>query len=134
MVPRPTASASPVRWMIGASITVWLAASLAFGARSAVEMLLGMAGPLMAASATWVAVERTYRAAPERVTALMVSFFLVKMVFFGAYVTFVAAALPVRPLPFAISFTGYFIGLHMGEAVCLRRLFSGRPVAPAAAP
>ena len=134
MSPRPMESVSPVRWMIGASVAVWLAATVVLGARGALDVLLGMVGPLLAASASWVSVERTYRTAPERVTALMVAAFLAKMAFFAAYVAFIVAALPARPVPFAISFTAYFIGLHMSEAVCLRRLFSGRPAAPAPAP
>ena len=35
----------------------------------------------------------------------------------------------LEPLPFVISFTVYFIALHMFEALCLQRLF-GRGTAP----
>ena len=34
--------------------------------------------------------------------------------------------LSLRPLPFVISFTAYFIALHLFEALCLQRLFAGR--------
>ena len=37
--------------------------------------------------------------------------------------------LELRPLPFVVSFTGYFIALHVIEALFMRRLFaSGRNV------
>jgi hypothetical protein len=29
----------------------------------------------------------------------------------------------LRPVPFVVSFTGYFIALHVTEAVFMRRLF-----------
>jgi hypothetical protein len=30
----------------------------------------------------------------------------------------------LRPVPFAVSFTGYFIALHLTEALFMRRLFN----------
>ena len=77
------------------------------------------------ATASWMAAERTYRRRPERLTAMMVAAFGVKMVFFGAYVAIALKVLSLRPIPFVISFTGYFIGLHVIEALYLRRLFAG---------
>ena len=48
------------------------------------------------------------------------------MVFFGVYVTVMLKVLALRPLPFVVSFTAYFIALHVIEALCLRRLFASR--------
>jgi hypothetical protein len=48
------------------------------------------------------------------------------MVLFGAYVWIVLGMLHVRPVPFVLSFSGYFITLHMTEAVCLHRMFAAR--------
>ena len=31
----------------------------------------------------------------------------------------------VRPVPFVVSFTGYFIALYLTEALLMRRLFAG---------
>jgi hypothetical protein len=45
------------------------------------------------------------------------------LVFFGAYVTVMLKVLLLSPLPFVVSFTTYFIALHVFEAVCLQRLF-----------
>jgi hypothetical protein len=53
----------------------------------------------------------------------MVAAFGGKLVFFGAYVTVMLGVLSLRPLPFVISFTAYFIALHLFEAFCLQRLF-----------
>jgi len=115
----------PVLWMVAASVGAWLAALAVVDRRTGVEMFVGMLGPLAVATSSWVMTERTYRRHPERVTALMMAAFAGKMVFFGAYVTFALIVLALRPIPFVVSFTGYFIGLHLIEALYLRRLFAG---------
>jgi hypothetical protein len=83
----------------------------------------GMAAPLAVVSASWILVERVYRANPERLTSMMMGAFAGKLVFFGAYVGMVIGVLGVQPVPFAASFAGYFIVLHMVEAFWLKRLF-----------
>lgn len=90
------------------------------------DVLLGMFGPLLVASVTWVLMERTHTRAPERLTALIVAAFAAKLVFFAAYVAVALLVLGARPVPFVASFTGYFIALHMAEVFCLRRLFASR--------
>ena len=115
----------PVAWMVGASLAVWLAATAIVGTRTSLDVLAGMVGPLVVATSTLVMTERTYRRHPERLTALMITAFGVKMVFFGVYVAVALMALPVRPIPFVTSFIGYFIGLYLIEALYLRRLFTG---------
>ena len=84
-----------------------------------------MIAPLAGAVATWVLVTRTYARRPEQLTPLMVAAFGGKLVFFGAYVSVMLGVLSLRPLPFVISFTAYFIALHLFEALCLQRLFGG---------
>jgi hypothetical protein len=83
---------------------------------------LGMLGPLTATLCAMVAVTRAYRKNPASLTGAMIGAFVVKMVFFGGYVALVLKAGWVRPGPFAASFTGYFLALHMIEAIRLRRL------------
>jgi hypothetical protein len=56
---------------------------------------------------------------------MAVAFFL-KMVFFGGYVAIMLGIARFRPVPFVASFTGYFIGLYLIEALYLKRLFSER--------
>ena len=116
----------PVGWMVGSSVGSWLAAVALVGAEARVELFLGMIAPLLIAVAMWVAVERTHRRSPASVTPLMMGAFAGKMVFFGTYVVIVLRGLGVRPVPFVISFTAYFIGLHLIEALYLRRLFAGK--------
>jgi hypothetical protein len=111
--------------MTGACIGSWLVATRLLGVDADLEIALGMAGPLVAAVATWVLVQRTYTSShPERLTPLMIQAFAVKMVFFGIYVVVMLKAVSLRQVPFVVSFTSYFIALHMTEALCMQRLFA----------
>ena len=117
-----------VAWMTIACVGSWLAASAGSaiaGMELGGEVLAGMLGPLAVAATSWVAAERTYRRRPEQLTSMMIAAFGVKMLFFGAYVAIALKVLSLRPVPFTISFTGYFIGLHAIEALYLRRLLAG---------
>jgi hypothetical protein len=64
-----------------------------------------------------------YTAAPQRLTQVMVAGFGAKMLFFGAYVVVALRGYRLRPIPFVVSFAGFFIALHVIEALFLRRLF-----------
>lgn len=104
-----------------------LSASLAVvvaGPGFAPEILLGMFGPLSETIASWVVADQVYRRRPERLTAVMLTAFAGKLVFFGAYVAVMLMVLSLRPVPFMASFTAYFIVLHLAEALALRRLFA----------
>jgi hypothetical protein len=92
--------------------------------RLVAEIALGMFGPLAETVATWTLAEVVYRQRPERLTAVMITAFAGKLVFFGAYVAVMVTVLDLRPTPFMASFTTYFIALHLAEALALRRLFA----------
>ncbi|HEX6316849.1 MAG TPA: hypothetical protein VFZ73_18385 [Gemmatimonadaceae bacterium] len=108
--------------MAGAAIGSWLAVSVIGGGRVNPESLFGMAGPLAATSASWLALVRTNRTAPERALAVMIVWFALKFVFFGAYVAVVLRFLSLRPVPFVTAFVSYFIALYAMQAWFLRRL------------
>lgn len=114
----------PIVWMVGASVLSWLAIAALVHRRTSVAVLFGMLGPLVVAVVAWLLAERTYRRNPEGLTALMITTFGGKMVFFGAYVAVVLKGLSQPAVPFVASFTGYFIALHLCEALLLRRLFT----------
>jgi hypothetical protein len=113
-----------VGWVAAASVLSALTITALLGERVEFEVWLGMAGPLVAELATWVVVERTHKRRPEQVSGQLLRAFLGKVVFFGVYVAVALTAGPVRPLPFVVSFTGYFLALHLTAAVGLRRLFA----------
>ncbi len=110
---------SNVGWLAAGSVLSAAALATRFGT----EVWLGMLAPLVVVSATWMLTQRVYKASPERLTSVMISAFAGKLVFFGAYVGLAVGVLGVKPVPFAVSFTGYFIALHMIEALWMKRLF-----------
>ena len=114
---------APVAWMAGISLAGWLVASAAAPVNP--EAFFGMLGPLVSAVATWIVVRRTYAAAPERVTGVMVIGFGVKAMFFGIYLVVMLRGLGLRPITFVVSFAAFFIALHVIEALFLKRLFVG---------
>jgi hypothetical protein len=116
------ASLTPLVWMVTACIG---SAAVAIGTGApAAEVLWGMAGPLGAASVTWVLVQRTFRASPEQVTGVMMKAFAGKMLFFAVYVVAMLGGLALAARPFAVSFAGFFIGVYTIEALFLQRLFA----------
>jgi hypothetical protein len=112
----------PLPWMIAGSLLSWLAVSVAAWSSVNPELLLGMAGPLVSATVTWILVERTHAASPERVTNVLIVAFGVKLLFFAAYVSVILGALGLRPKTFVVGLTAYYIALHVTEAFILRRL------------
>lgn len=113
----------PAAWMIAAAVLSWLIVAKTSGERANPEVLYGMLGPLAVATVSWMVTERTYTARPERLTGVLVMGLAIKAVFFGAYVAVMLRLLALRPVPFALSFTSYFIALYAMEALFMRRLF-----------
>jgi hypothetical protein len=117
-------AAHPVTVMALASalclLVTWLAAGRQLG-----PALWGMVGPLAAAAATWVVLERTHARSPNRVSAALIKLFAAKLLFFGVYVAAVAMLLPAGRIAFALSFTAQYVLLHGMEAWYLRRLLTG---------
>jgi len=109
--------------MVGACVLPWLATAVFLPWQTSFEVLCGMLGPLAAATMSWMLAERKYQRHPEALTTLMIVAFGVKLVFFAAYVAVMLRVLSLKPLPFIVSFTVYFIVLHLIEALFLRRLF-----------
>ena len=111
-----------VAWMAGASVAVWLAVSAIDSDRVNPEALFGMLGPLVGTSVSWLVMLRAHRSAPERLTAVMMVGFAMKLVFFGMYVAIMIRLMGLRPVPFVTAFTGYFIALYAMQALFLKRL------------
>jgi hypothetical protein len=119
-----TGGHGPLLWMVGTSVAAWAVIAAAGGARVNPEALFGMLGPLVSAGATWIAVRWAQRSAAANLMGVMIAGFALKMVFFGAYVAAMLRFLALRPVPFVVSFTGYFIALYAMEALFLRRAFA----------
>ena len=112
-----------VVWMAGASAAVWLVAAALLEPQARIEVLLGMLGPLLVASGSWLLTQRSYRQRPHALTSVMIAAFAFKLIFFGAYVAVMLRVFRLRPVPFVLSFAGSLAGLYLMEALYLRRLF-----------
>ena len=116
----------PIAVMVALSVGTWAGAALIVDRRTSVEMFFGMLGPLAVVSATWALTEWFYRQRPAELRSLMLGLFLLKAIFFAGYVAIMLRVARFRPVPFVGSFTAYFIGLYLMEALYLKRLFSER--------
>ena len=115
----------PVWWMIAASVLSWLIVAGVAGARAHPEAFYGMIGPLAVAAVSWIVTERTYTSRPEHLTRVLITGLAVKAGLFAVYVATMLRVLGLRPIPFVLSFTGYFVALYLTEALFMRRLFAG---------
>jgi hypothetical protein len=114
---------TPVLGMTTAAVlSAWLVSAVG-GPGVTPAVFGGMIGPLVSAVVTWLVVRRTHRVHPGGVTQVLVTAFVVKAVFFGVYAVAMIRGLGVDRTVFALSFAGYFIGLHAVEAACFARLF-----------
>ena len=101
----------------------WGAVSLILVPQSVTEIFLGMIIPLLLAIGTIVLVERIYRQDPRKLTSFMTKAAIGKMVLYGIYVVLVVGVFSFEAVPFAVSFTVYFTGLHLAEALYFRSMF-----------
>lgn len=114
---------TPLAWLIGVPVGVWLIVSLAAPVPVNPELLLGMLGPVVSAAVTWVVTVRAERTNRARLMSVMVAGLAAKMVFFGLYLVLMLVVVKVRYIPFVAAFTSCLIGLYVMEALFLKRLF-----------
>lgn len=112
---------APAFGMAAVALAVWIGAVLVWGTAARIDAGLGVAGPLIAALASWVMIARTVRRDPSRLTGRMFAALAAKMVCFAAFVVWAIRGVHVAAVPFVVSFTAAFIALHGLEAVWLRR-------------
>jgi hypothetical protein len=121
---------APVAPAVAVTIGSLVAAAVvvAVGARMGLDGLTrpvfgGLLGPLVAVVATWELVARGYRRNPAGLTGLMVKAFVVKALFFVAYVVVMIKVAGLSARAFGISFVAWFIALYAVEAALFARLF-----------
>ena len=124
---------TPLLWMGAAALGSWLLVTVLAPEPVNPELFLAMVGPLVSAAASWLVTERTQRVAPARAISVFVAGMLAKMMVFAAYIVIMVRLVGLRPVPFVIGFTGFFLGLLAIEALFLKRLFDrGMRSAPSA--
>lgn len=109
--------------IVGLCVGSWGLVSLLLFPGAVAETFLGMIVPLLLAVGTILLVERTFSREPAKLTDRMTKAFLGKMLFYGIYVSLIVGVFSFQAIPFVLSFTGYFLGLHLAEALHFRALF-----------
>lgn len=87
------------------------------------EVFLGMTAPLLVAIFSIYWIEKVFKIDKEKLTATMTKSFLIKMVLFALYFIIILSFYTFEPIPFVISFTGFFILFYIIEAIFLQKLF-----------
>lgn len=91
------------------------------------EIFLGMIAPLIIGIISIYLISDIQKKSPEKVTNILLKTFVGKMIFFGAYFIYIFTFYSFNPTPFIISFTGYFLTLHVSEALFLKTIFTNKP-------
>lgn len=82
-----------------------------------------MAAPLIVSIFSILFVKRIFATNPKKLTATMAKSFFIKMVLFALYFIVIIRIYSFQPIPFVISFTGFFILFYVTEAIFLQKLF-----------
>ena len=118
---------SSVAWMTAGSMASWFVVTALVPGAPRTEWLWGMIGPLVAVACSWAVIERAHRRDPARVSAVLLTAFPLKALFFAGYVALALRGAGLQPTPFIVSFACYFVALYAVEAFLLQRLSSRGP-------
>ena len=114
----------PVAWMTGVGAAAWACWSVLAPEPVNPEIGLGLLGPLVGADVSWVLMVRASAVGGEHLMKTMMRLLGAKVLLFGVYTVVMLRVMDVRPALFVVSFAGFFIALHVMEAVFLRRLLT----------
>ena len=92
------------------------------------ELFLGMAMPWAISLISILKTRSVYNLNPEKLIKHMTIAMLIKMMFYGLLLIIIFNFISFNPLPFIISFTGYFLALHIIEAFTLRFIIKQKPI------
>jgi hypothetical protein len=109
-------------WMSTGSILTAIVLSFVVGKQTKMEIWFGMAGPLIATIVSWIAMVRQYARNNRGMTRLLMQAFAAKVVFFAVYIIVLLRSRCVRPIPFVLCFAGFYLALHIVEAIGLSRM------------
>ena len=88
------------------------------------EVFLGMTAPLLVTIFSIFWIEKVFKTDKEKLPATMAKSFFIKMVLFALYFIIILGFYTFEPIPFVISFTGFFILFYIIEAIFLQKLFN----------
>ena len=92
------------------------------------EIFLGMVLPWLISLISIVKTRSVYNLNPEKLIKHITTAMLMKMMSYGLLLIIIFTFISFNPLPFIISFTGYFLTLHITEAFVLRFIFKEKNI------
>lgn len=84
------------------------------------ELLLGWALPVVAGFITMYFVLDASKKDAQLVTKVIAIGFALKMVYYGTFILILVKFYTFEPIPFVVSFAGFFLGLHALEAIIIK--------------
>ena len=88
------------------------------------EIFLGMIAPLFIGIGSIFLLSIANQKSPEYVNRVMVKSFIVKMILYAIYFIYIFTFYTFNPMPFVLSFVGYYITLHISEVLFLKSIFN----------
>ena len=86
------------------------------------EIFLGLLGPVLVGFVTVFFMIKYSNSGAIRLNRMLVRGFAIKFIFYGIFIITIFTVYPFKPIPFMCSFTSSFIGLHLMEAIVLKKI------------
>ena len=86
------------------------------------EIFLGLIGPVLVGFITIFYMIKYSNSRAIRFNRMLVRGFAIKFIFYGVFIITIFTVYSFKPVPFMCSFTVSFIGLHMMEAIVLKKI------------
>ena len=88
----------------------------------AVGIFIGWLLPILAGTVTMSFIASERKKGSIALTKAIAKGFVLKMIYYGISILFLFKYSSFQPIPFVCSFSGFFIGLHILEAVIIKRI------------
>ena len=86
------------------------------------EIFLGLVGPVLVGFITIFFMIKYSNSRAIRFNRMLVRGFAIKFIFYGIFIITIFTVYSFKPVPFMCSFTSSFIGLHLMEAIVLKKI------------
>ena len=86
------------------------------------EIFLGLVGPVLVGFITIFFMIKYSNSRAIRFNRMLARGFAIKFIFYGIFIITIFTVYSFKPVPFMCSFTSSFIGLHLMEAIVLKKI------------
>ena len=86
------------------------------------EIFLGLSAPILVGYSTVFFINKYQKIEAYYFNRMLFKGFAIKFILYGAFILTILTVYSFKPVPFMCSFTASFIGLHIVEAIILRKI------------